>query len=265
MRRLWGALLAFAVIATLILAGSYLAGYRWQDLANLGTPRNVLQEDGREILIPHPEGPANRRLAAVEADGLGAYEFAHVDQGIPVRFDPCRRVDWVVAPEGMPQFAEPLIFAAFDEVQSRTGLQFNYSGTTDERVSFERPVIQDRYGNGYAPIIVGWSTEQAHPDLEGPVGGVGVSFAVHGAFGDQRYLRSGVVMLDSADFRTMLAGTSGEAQAKALIMHEIAHVIGLAHVDDPRELMYETNDFQTTWGPGDLSGLAIAGSGPCEP
>jgi hypothetical protein len=47
-------------------------------------------------------------------------------------------------------------------------------------------------------------------------------------------------------------------------MHELAHVLGLAHVEDPVQLMFATHDRQAGWGDGDLAGLAIAGAGPCE-
>jgi hypothetical protein len=46
-------------------------------------------------------------------------------------------------------------------------------------------------------------------------------------------------------------------------MHELAHVVGLAHVDDPRELMYADNLGHQAFGPGDLTGLAALGRGRC--
>ena len=85
-----------------------------------------------------------------------------------------------------------------------------------------------------------------------------------GAYGDQRFLESGTVLLDRDDMRALVASRAGRSIARAVIMHELAHVVGLAHVDDPTELMNASNTSLITWGPGDLEGLAIAGGGPCE-
>ena len=46
--------------------------------------------------------------------------------------------------------------------------------------------------------------------------------------------------------------------------HEVAHLVGLGHVNEPMELMFASNDGQTEFGPGDLTGLALLGSLPCR-
>ena len=48
-----------------------------------------------------------------------------------------------------------------------------------------------------------------------------------------------------------------------MLLHEFGHVIGLDHVDSPRELMHEGNNDLTSFGPGDLEGLRLLGKGPC--
>jgi len=50
---------------------------------------------------------------------------------------------------------------------------------------------------------------------------------------------------------------------EAVILHEFGHVLGLAHVDSPGELMYVHNVGRTTYGPGDVEGLRLLGRGPC--
>ena len=48
--------------------------------------------------------------------------------------------------------------------------------------------------------------------------------------------------------------------------HELAHVVGLNHVDDAAELMYpEGIPGVVAFGPGDLTGLARLGRGQCFP
>ncbi len=46
-------------------------------------------------------------------------------------------------------------------------------------------------------------------------------------------------------------------------MHELGHVLGLAHVEDPTQLMSPTNNGQVTYADGDLTGLAKLGAGSC--
>jgi hypothetical protein len=74
---------------------------------------------------------------------------------------------------------------------------------------------------------------------------------------------TGSVSLDTSDFETILARPDGEAEARAIVMHELGHVVGLAHVDDPAQLMNADNVGLTNFGPGDLAGLALLGKGRC--
>ena len=49
-----------------------------------------------------------------------------------------------------------------------------------------------------------------------------------------------------------------------VITWAIGHLVGLAHVRDPGELMSATNEGQLRYGPGDLEGLARLGSIKCR-
>ncbi|MFO7243355.1 MAG: matrixin family metalloprotease [Actinomycetes bacterium] len=251
-----------------ILAVSFVTfvamGHSPRELAHLGEVRNVYQDGAHEVVIPFPDGPRERLLPEVPVTTSGGYAFITEDRGVPVRHDPCRPIRWVLNTDGMPAFAEQEIQAAIADIELRSGLKFEFAGYTDEPLDFERSLFQDRYGDDYAPVIIGFSDASQTPDLAGAVTGVGGSTAIQGAFGPQRYLRSGVVVLDADDLKSRFASTSGALQARAIIMHELAHVLGLAHVDDPSQLMHPTHDRQLTWGDGDLAGLAIAGAGPCE-
>ena len=47
-------------------------------------------------------------------------------------------------------------------------------------------------------------------------------------------------------------------------MHELAHVVGLDHVDDDTELMNPMTSKTITFGPGDRAGLAVVGAVDCQ-
>ena len=57
--------------------------------------------------------------------------------------------------------------------------------------------------------------------------------------------------------------SGGLEVARAIAMHELGHLVGLAHVDDERELMDAQNHGQVDFGPGDRRGLARLGRGRC--
>lgn len=70
------------------------------------------------------------------------------------------------------------------------------------------------------------------------------------------------------------AGSSNGA--RGVIMHELGHVLGAAHVTDPAQLMFGGERTPSPGGPsgplfagqlgaGDRAGLAALGKGPCAP
>lgn len=260
------ALVLAAFGALLIWGTASVLGVTWTDVEHVGQPRNVLEDGAVNVRIPLPEGPAVRRLPAVPVTTKGEYAFmfpGRDGQG-PVRYDPCRPIDWVLNTDHMPKGVQKMVVAAVASVSHATGLEFRYDGTTTEVPSFDRPLFQDRYGPQFAPVIIGFATANQVPSLSGSVTGLGGSSAVYGAYGQQRFLHSGVVIMDAEDLQRLTETPFGSQLARAVIEHELGHVVGLAHVADDTQLMHASNLRITKWGPGDLAGLAIAGNGPCE-
>lgn len=258
----WATIFTFVVAA---IVAFVISGLSFTDLSHLGTPRNALLDGSTEVRVPLPPASEGRVLPEVPVTTTGMHAFMFEDKGEPVRFDPCRAIHYVYNASGQPAGLEAVIQESFATVSAATGLAFVYDGETDEVAAFGRRLFQpERYGEGFAPVIIGWSNEAATPELAGSIMGLGGSSSVTGAYGDERYLAGGTVVLDATDVSGLVATGPGRALARSVIIHEIAHVVGLAHVSDPTELMNASNTSLTTWGPGDLQGLAIAGAGPCE-
>jgi hypothetical protein len=235
---------------TPLLAALLLAGAAWS--TGLVAPA-ATDAAARPAPAPADTGSAAR----AEADG---YSFLVTrDDGRPATFDPCREVHWVLRPDGAPDGGEQLVHRAVDLVARSTGLRFVHDGTTDEAPSPHRPVRQpDRYGERPAPVLVAWSDAQETPALAGAQLGLGVASWT----GDRERLVSGQVLLDREDLTTA-EGRPGRLAA-ATVLHELAHVVGLGHVDDPEQVMHASVLGRDEFGAGDLRGLRLLGSGPCE-
>jgi hypothetical protein len=82
---------------------------------------------------------------------------------------------------------------------------------------------------------------------------------------DGRLVRvSGQVVLDRDQLADVLQFNAGRAVTTATIAHELGHLVGLGHVEDTRQLMYPSaRPVVSAFGPGDLTGLAALGAGPC--
>ena len=193
------------------------------------------------------------------ADGFTVWE--RNSDGSPVRFDPCTPVDVVFAPQGAPAGARQDLEEALARVADATGLDLRLTGTTDEPPSDPRlPYQPERYGHRWAPVLVTWATPGAPGvPLRDIDRGVATPVAV-GPEGDRSYVTGQVVL--NAERDDLRAGFGDRRDSwGATLLHELAHLVGLGHVDDPDELMYTfPGEGPVTFGPGDRAGLAAVGA-----
>jgi hypothetical protein len=100
--------------------------------------------------------------------------------------------------------------------------------------------------------------------LAGAVGGFAGPVAVDGAnAGSLRYV-TGQVVLDAQQLGELAAGPAGIARARGVLLHELGHLMGLGHVDDPDQLMYpSTTMLGVEFADGDRRGLAAVSGRPC--
>jgi hypothetical protein len=183
----------------------------------------------------------------------------------PVAYDPCRPIHLVVNARTGPPKAAVILNEALDSLRRATGLTFVVDGQTDEAPSPKRPPYQpDRDPDRWAPVLVAWSDPVESPVLAGDVAGTAGSLAL--TVGDDRVYVTGGVTLDGPQIAEILDQRGGRAQARAVILHELGHLVGLDHVPYTTELMSPLRDRdRLSYGAGDLSGLALLGQGECFP
>ncbi|MFT4188798.1 MAG: matrixin family metalloprotease [Aeromicrobium sp.] len=190
-----------------------------------------------------------------EAEGGGSYAFMATQQGSdePVAYDSCETIRVVVNEREAPGDADEILDRALAATEEATGLRFTVVGTTDEQ-----PLVSDeiRDGDDWRPVQISWTDSEEAPDLAGDVVGLGGSTWLEDD--GHRWYVTGEVALDAPDLERL-----GTETAVHVLIHELGHVLGLAHVDDHNELMHPYGD-RPGWGPGDLAGLAELGSGRCD-
>lgn len=211
-----------------------------------------------ERLAPAPSAPT----------GQGPYSYLQTQPGKPadpVTYSPCERIEVVVNRDLEPAGAEGLVEEAVARVAGATGLVIAVTGETSERPTENRRTSdRDRYGRGWSPVLVAWSSPDETRALEGDVVGIGGSVAVGTGLSRRMGYVTGSVVLDAPAAAQILTRVDGRRQLRAIVLHELGHLVGLGHVDDPMELMAKENTGRFDFGPGDLEGLAEMGSGPCR-
>ncbi|MBX3314677.1 MAG: hypothetical protein KF906_10190 [Actinobacteria bacterium] len=228
---------------------------------------DVFVIDGKITRYPTPPSDVSdtplRSAPAVTT--TGAHAFVSTVGGEPVRWDPCRPITLVVGGGASVPGATELLADATGIVSQATGLVFEVEGTTDEQAADTRSPVQDRYGDRWAPVLVSWTDPETLPGLAGDVAGLGGGQQIEAPDTGVSVYVTGGVYLDAPTFREILGRSGGREVALGIVVHELGHLVGLDHVDDPTELMYGGANDVTTLGPGDRQGLALLGGGPCVP
>ena len=187
------------------------------------------------------------------------------DAGRPARWDPCEPIRYVVQAGWIPHAGWKDLDEALRRLSAASGLHFVSEGETDELPSRDRPAYQpERYGERWAPVLIGWVPgETTDLGLGNGVQGVSMAVAVPGERAP--HLVSAQVVLDAS--RRLASGFGPGTTDGEVLLHELAHAVGLGHVLDPTQVMYpQATNSESEFGAGDRAGLAALGAeAGCHP
>ncbi len=204
------------------------------------------------------------------------YSFLFVTkQGCqPVRFNPCQPVRYALNRRLAGDADVADLLAAIGKLAAATGMEFQRVADTDEDPRLvPRPRRQPDGTFAWPPIVIGWAhlgagdalrgrnDQRASPDVV--VGGGGRPEVVSDVIVTGNLILNLDAVTDT-DTRTPVPHGFGTGVNWGRIMlHELAHVIGLGHVESRTSIMNEALTQQTLssseWGVGDLIGLRQLG------
>jgi hypothetical protein len=195
---------------------------------------------------------------AAAADPRG-FKFLSLDPAThtPVRYDPCTPLHYVINPANSPDGGLRDVHEAIALTADATGIRFAYEGETNEPLTQDRDLVQEeRYGRRWAPLLIGWIPFDSEIFKLDSVGVAGSSIAQNAD--DRLVYVSGTVILNGADQLDNGFGP-GKTWGK-VVLHELGHVLGLGHVEDPAQVMHPNLvSSPAAWGSGDLAGLNLLG------
>ncbi|MEX1176820.1 MAG: hypothetical protein WEB09_00025 [Nitriliruptor sp.] len=201
---------------------------------------------------------------AASEDGYAVWD--RNDDGTPVRWDPCRPVRIVASGVGAPttypldQLVADLEHAA-GVLREATEIELTVIGTSTEVPDASRSTLAtEGASRAWAPVLVGW---RAPGEGDLPLRDVDRAVAVPVAVGTSRervYVTAQVVL--NPERTDLVPGARDRSSSwGATLLHELAHVLGLDHVDDPDQLLHTYPGVgPVELGAGDRAGLRTLGA-----
>jgi Zn-dependent protease with chaperone function len=218
---------------------------------------------GENLPSARPSGGERLLPEVIAAESAAPHEFLlERSDGTPVTYDPCHEISVVVNPHLAPPGYRSVVDQVLAELSAAAGLAFVVETyTSDEPPADPREWYQPtRYGDRWSPVLIAWATADDFPDLESTVAGFGGSATIADAISGELWYISGAAVIDAPQLNGNLEAT------RAVLLHELGHVLGLDHVDDASQLMYpETRPENGSLQAGDRAGLAVIGAGDCAP
>ncbi|MEI8080300.1 MAG: hypothetical protein WCI74_00440 [Actinomycetes bacterium] len=181
-------------------------------------------QTSRWVSVKTPPKTVRTQTGAVEDQ---QFAFIAGTRAAPVRWHTCAPLTWRTTGEALTEL--PRLRTALDQVSAATGISFVYSESPEAMVTVDLRWVANSSVSG--STTMSWSTN---------------SFQLP--------------RLNPATVHLLVGSQSSAAMRSKLYLHELGHVMGLTHVASRAEIMSDSwNPGVTTFGPGDLNGLARLG------
>lgn len=266
-------------------SSSTAAGVSAGSTATTGTPSSGSTPGTAAAAHGHGDCPAENhrdtRATGLTPDQIPSlppdFSFFQVasDDCLPVRWNPCEPIHFVINPANAPPSGVADTREAFKRLAVATGMAYVDDGFTDEDGRGGNRAYQpDRYGDRWAPILVHWmGSSRANGDIQVVGGGLPTRVGDVYVTGN---LSLNPFAVTNKETRTTVAGGFGAGGVTLgrvgpegvtwgrIILHELAHITGLGHVSAPSNLMYpETSDHTgpAVFSKDDLAGMKYLGKG----
>lgn len=191
------------------------------------------------------------------------------------RWDPCRNytyainkgsfeVEDYIVRDGFEVNDTELLRASFERAKELSGLSFLYLSKTADNYEQKKAYETNL---GVAEVLVQYLREDDYLVAAGQSGlSTSIAFAgplAEGITGETGYLVAGRIVINVDEIERLLDEGREDVIATAYL-HEIGHLIGLGHVEDPEALMFGGPSYLDSMSEGDILGFEWAGSGPCN-
>jgi hypothetical protein len=192
-----------------------------------------------------------------------SYAYTSVSGGIPARWDACSPIRYLINTSTMGAGWVEVVHAAVTVLGQSSGYTFQYAGETNVR-PFETSNWHET-GETLNSLYISFSDQTRLPALAGLVVGMGGPVTLTDSMGSEPRIVVGGLTIDTDNnlLPTLAAGnTLGVA-----LLHELGHVMNLAHVNDRTQIMFPVmrNGTQPQYGRGDTAGLQGLAQRGCFP
>ena len=193
--------------------------------------------------------------------------FATDAKGFPDRWNPCQPIHWILNLRDAPPGALPSVLGAIARVSRATGIEFVFDGETHTTATIQVTSQMRAPWGAWRPLLIAWGDRSFILKFTDPNHVAAVGIPRPGSGSTAHEYVSGLVIVNAGT--DIPLGFGRRWSLGVVLMHELGHVMGLAHVPSGHEIMWSPSvdgavarpdPRQNTYGEGDLAGLAAVGS-----